>query len=97
MNKNTICLWYDHDAEAAARFYARTFPGSTVGARVDFFLKKDGEVLINEINTLPGFTRISMYPKLWEAAGIAYPELIDRLLQLAIERFQREQKLKTSR
>ncbi len=52
---------------------------------------------MNEINTIPGFTKISMYPKLWEASGISYTELIDRLIQLALERFKREQKLKTSR
>ena len=54
-------------------------------ARVDFFLKESGRVVFNEINTLPGFTSISMYPKLWEASGIPYPELIDRLLNLAME------------
>jgi D-alanine-D-alanine ligase len=54
-------------------------------ARVDFFIER-GRVIINEINTMPGFTSISMYPKLWEATGISYPELIDRLIQLAIER-----------
>lgn len=64
--------------------------------RVDFFLKDDGEVIVNEINTIPGFTKISMYPKLWEASGISYTELIDKLIQLAIERFNKEQKLKTS-
>ncbi len=63
-------------------------------ARVDMFLKEDGKVLVNEINTIPGFTKISMYPKLWEVSGISYPELIDRLIQLAIERFEKEQKLK---
>ncbi len=66
-------------------------------ARVDFFLREDGEVIVNEINTIPGFTRISMYPKLWEATGISYSELIDRLIQLAIERFEREKRLKTDR
>ena len=65
-------------------------------ARVDFFLKKDGKVIVNEINTMPGFTTISMYPRLWEASGIPYKELIDRLIQLAFERFEKEQKLKTS-
>jgi D-alanine-D-alanine ligase len=56
-------------------------------ARVDFFLeKKSGRVLVNEINTIPGFTNISMYPKLWEASGLAYKDLIDRLIQLALER-----------
>jgi D-alanine-D-alanine ligase len=65
-------------------------------ARVDFFLKPNGDVVVNEINTMPGFTSISMYPRLWEASGIAYAELIDRLIQLAIERYKREQQLKTS-
>lgn len=64
--------------------------------RVDFFMKKDGSLLVNEINTIPGFTKISMYPKLWEASGIPYEELIDRLIRLAIERFEKEKKLKTS-
>jgi D-alanine-D-alanine ligase len=61
-------------------------------ARVDFFLRPSGEILLNEINTIPGFTQISMYPKLWEASGLAYPELIDRLIELAIERHDRERK-----
>ncbi len=65
-------------------------------ARVDCFLKENGELLVNEINTIPGFTRISMYPKLWEVTGIGYAELIDRLIQLALERSSREQKLQTS-
>ncbi|MEI6280494.1 MAG: D-alanine--D-alanine ligase family protein [bacterium] len=64
--------------------------------RVDVFLKKNGEVIVNEINTIPGFTAISMYPKLWEASGMPLPKLLDRLVSLAIERFQREQKLKTT-
>jgi D-alanine-D-alanine ligase len=66
-------------------------------ARVDFFLKDEGEIVVNELNTIPGFTRISMYPKLWEATGISYTELVDRLIQLAIERFDREKRLKTER
>jgi len=66
-------------------------------ARVDFFLRNGEEIIVNEINTIPGFTRISMYPKLWEATGISYSDLIDRLIQLAIERFQREKGLKTDR
>jgi D-alanine-D-alanine ligase len=65
-------------------------------ARVDFFLKDNGDIFVNEINTIPGFTKISMYPKLWEASGISYTELIDRLIQLAIERFQEEQNLLTN-
>jgi len=65
-------------------------------ARVDFFLKQNKEIIVNELNTIPGFTRVSMYPKLWEASGISYPELIDRLIQLALERFQEKKRLKTS-
>jgi len=55
-------------------------------ARVDFFLKEDNELLVNEVNTIPGFTKISMYPKLWEVSGIPYPKLIDKLIQLGLER-----------
>ena len=54
-------------------------------SRVDFFLKENGEALLNEINTMPGFTKISMYPKLWEASGIGYTELISRLIELALK------------
>ena len=56
-------------------------------ARVDFFLQEDGRVVFNELNTLPGFTHISMYPKLWEASGIPYDKLIDRLITLALEKY----------
>lgn len=55
-------------------------------ARVDFFVTKKNEIFVNEINTMPGFTKNSMYPKLWEASGISYSELIDRLIELARER-----------
>jgi D-alanine-D-alanine ligase len=55
-------------------------------SRVDVFVTPDGEAVINEINTMPGFTPISMYPKMWEATGLSYPELIDELIQLALER-----------
>ena len=56
-------------------------------SRVDFFVKRDsGEIVLNEINTLPGFTNISMYPKLWEAAGVGYSDLLDSLIELAQER-----------
>ena len=65
-------------------------------ARVDFFLTSDGEVILNEINTIPGFTRISMYPKLWEASGLSYRQLVDRLIALALARHEQRQKLKTS-
>ncbi|MDX3755996.1 D-alanine--D-alanine ligase family protein [Streptomyces mirabilis] len=54
--------------------------------RADFFLTEDGEFVINEINTMPGFTPISMYPKMWEASGVAYPELVDRLIGAALRR-----------
>ena len=64
-------------------------------ARVDFFVTADGAVLVNEINTIPGFTPISMYPKLWDASGIPYPELIDRLLELAADR-QRDRRDSTT-
>lgn len=56
-------------------------------ARVDFFMDaRDGKILVNEINTIPGFTNVSMYPKMWEASGVSYSQLIDRLIQLALER-----------
>jgi D-alanine-D-alanine ligase len=55
-------------------------------ARCDFFVEPDGEVLVNEVNTMPGFTETSVYAKLWEKAGLAYPDLCDRLLELAVER-----------
>ena len=65
-------------------------------ARVDFFLTDNNQVIVNEINTIPGFTSISMYPKLWEVSGVGYTELIDKLIQLAFDRFNKEKKLKTS-
>ncbi|KGX86833.1 D-alanine--D-alanine ligase [Pontibacillus litoralis] len=66
-------------------------------SRVDVFLKANGEVIVNEVNTLPGFTKISMYPKLWEATGIAYSQLIDQLIDLAIERHDRDNEMKSTR
>lgn len=65
-------------------------------ARVDFFLQENGDLVVNEVNTLPGFTRISMYPKLWEISGISYPELINKLIDLAIDRHQRDEQLKNA-
>jgi len=53
-------------------------------ARVDFFLKANGKLFVNEVNTIPGFTKISMYPKLWEISGLSYPKLLDRLIKLAL-------------
>lgn len=65
-------------------------------ARVDLFLEKPtGKFFVNEINTLPGFTSISMYPKMWEASGLPYAALLDRLLELALERHAEKKKLKT--
>ena len=65
-------------------------------ARVDFFYEEGGRGwLVNELNTIPGFTPISMYPKLWEASGLSYAELIDELVRLAIERFERRQAFST--
>jgi D-alanine-D-alanine ligase len=66
-------------------------------ARVDFFVQANGRVLVNEINTIPGFTKISMYPKMWEASGLSYPRLIDRLIRLALERARCERRLRTSK
>jgi D-alanine-D-alanine ligase len=57
-------------------------------ARCDFFLEPDGTILVNEINTMPGFTETSVYAKLWEASGLPYPDLCDRLVQLARERYE---------
>lgn len=64
--------------------------------RVDFFLKKDGSLYVNEINTIPGFTKISMYPKMWEASGLSYKELITELIELGFEKYTREAALKTT-
>jgi len=66
-------------------------------ARVDFLLSSSGEVFLNEINTMPGFTPISMYPRLWQASGIEYPALIDQLIQLALARYGEKKQLRVSR
>jgi D-alanine-D-alanine ligase len=64
-------------------------------ARVDFFITEDRAIIINEVNTIPGFTSISMYPKLWQASGLSYAGLIDRLIDLALERAEDARLLKT--
>lgn len=64
-------------------------------SRVDVFLTPKGEVVVNEINTIPGFTSISMYPQLWEASGLSYRDLISQLIDLAIARHERDSQLKT--
>jgi D-alanine-D-alanine ligase len=63
-------------------------------ARVDFFVRPGGEVLVNELNTIPGFTATSVYAKLFEASGVPYPELVDRLVQLALDRHERRSRLR---
>ena len=66
-------------------------------ARVDFFVKKGSfKIYLNEVNTIPGFTTISMYPKLWQASGLSYAKLLDRLIQLALTRQKEKNKLSTS-
>ena len=66
-------------------------------ARVDFLLERDtGAIVLNEVNTIPGFTTISMYSKMWEASGVSYAALIDRLIQLAMERHTEKQRLRTA-
>ena len=66
-------------------------------ARVDFFIdRQSGRIYLNEVNTIPGFTTISMYPKMWEASGLPYPALIDRLIALALERHAEKQQVRTS-
>ena len=82
-------------AYAIAAFQALDCEGL---ARVDFLMDGvSGEIFVNEVNTMPGFTRISMYPKLWEASGISYPELVDRLVRLALERHAERQENQTTR
>ncbi len=78
----------EHVADEIRQMAARAFDltGCEGLARVDFFLTEEGEVLVNEVNTMPGFTPSSMYPRMWAAAGMTYPELIDELIGLALER-----------
>jgi D-alanine-D-alanine ligase len=59
---------------------------------MDFFLMEEDRLYLNEVNTIPGFTSISMYPRLWDASGLPYPQLVDRLIELAIERHEAERK-----
>jgi D-alanine-D-alanine ligase len=75
-------------AEQVRQLAVRTFDalGCEGLARVDVFLTRDRKVIVNEINTMPGFTATSMFPRLWAATGVEYPELVDRLLQLALQR-----------
>lgn len=85
-------------AEKIQRYACRAFQAvdcSGMG-RVDFFVDGEGQIFVNEINTIPGFTQISMYPKLWEQAGLPYPRLLDRLIELALEKHRERQALRTS-
>jgi D-alanine-D-alanine ligase len=68
--------------------------GCTGLARCDFFVMDDGEVLVNELNTIPGFTETSVFGKLFEASGVSYPELCDRLVRLGVERHEREREFR---
>ena len=79
-------------AVRAAATHAFTLAGCSGLARCDFFVEDDGTILLNEINTIPGFTQTSVYAKLWQATGIEYPDLCDRLIKLALERHAEEAK-----
>jgi len=101
-NKSQLVIPAPIDEEATASVQEmaveafRAVDGSGL-SRVDFFVHKETmEITLNEVNTLPGFTPISMYPQLWAASGLAYPDLIDRLIELAIEQHQSKQSLKRS-
>ena len=86
-------------AEAAKAMAIRVFRACRLSgmARVDFFLEHaGGRLLVNEVNTLPGFTAMSMYPKLWEASGLSLPALLDELIRLAFERRDRRARLRTA-
>jgi D-alanine-D-alanine ligase len=84
-------------AETAARIQAMALQGyraiDCAGmSRVDFFLLPDGSVLLDEVNTIPGFTPISMFPRLWQLAGLSYSQLISRLVDLALERHEEKRR-----
>ena len=76
---------------AVAAFVAADCEGM---ARVDFFVRPGGDVVVNELNTIPGFTATSVYAKLFEASGIPYEQLLDRLVELALERHERRARLR---
>lgn len=101
-NKSQVIIPADipqQTAEEMRRYAVEAFLALDLSglSRIDFFIDKDsGKVYINEVNTLPGFTEISMYPKLWEASGVPYAELLDRLIELALERYNDRQRNRTS-
>jgi D-alanine-D-alanine ligase len=84
----------DEQAERARRLAADAFTACRCEgmARVDLFLREDGTFLVNEVNTIPGFTPISMFPRLWEASGVPYAQLLDRLIELALARAERRRR-----
>lgn len=82
----------DRVREAALQAF-RAIEGSGI-TRADFFIRRsDGALLINEVNTMPGFTPYSMYPLLWRETGVSYAELLDRMIELALERYKNRQAL----
>lgn len=83
-------------AQSAAVTAFRAIDGSGL-SRVDMFLTPNDSIVVNEINTLPGFTSISMYPRLWEESGLGYSKLIDNLIDLALDRFRDKQSIQTDR
>jgi D-alanine-D-alanine ligase len=91
LTKKQVSLFQDYAVRAF-----RAIDGAGM-ARCDFFLERsNGKIYVNELNTIPGFTSISMYPKLWEASGLSYPQLIDRLLELALELHREKARTKYS-
>jgi D-alanine-D-alanine ligase len=101
-DKSQVIIPADLDAAAMERVRALSIEAFTAidgagMARVDFLLSRaTGEIFVNEVNTIPGFTTISMYSKLWAASGVDYPTLLDRLIELALERHAEKQQLRTS-
>jgi D-alanine-D-alanine ligase len=91
LSKKQVATFQDYAVRAF-----RAIDGSGM-ARCDFFLeRRTSRIFVNELNTIPGFTSISMYPKLWEASGLPYPALIDRLIELALERHREKARTKYS-
>jgi D-alanine-D-alanine ligase len=86
----------DEQIERAQELAVRAFVATDCEgmARADLFVREDGEVLVNELNTIPGFTSTSVYARLFEASGIPYPDLLERLAELAVERFERRSQLR---
>ncbi len=86
----------DAQIERAQELAVRAFVATECEgmARADLFVRDDGEVLVNELNTIPGFTSTSVYARLFEASGIGYGELLQRLADLAVERFERRRQLR---